>query len=377
MRFFLLLLGIPLAVLTGCTEEGRAARGQDGDITIPVVRLSLTDTIVQQEYVADIQASRNVEIRAKVPGFIKDILVDEGRDVKKGQLLFTIDDAEYRTQLSKAEAALLNAKAEAAAAKLERDRIRLLVDKNIISKTEYELANARLRAAEAKVAEAESMEEIAKIRLSYTSIRSPFDGVIDRIPEKPGSLVDQGALLTTLSDLEKVYAYFSVSEDEYLRYLRQKKAGKLNGYDDIRLILADGSAYPFHGKVEATESEFDKHTGSIAFRATFVNPDRLLKHGASGKVLLETAISNALMIPQKAVMEIQDKSFVFVVDANNTVKMKSFDPKVKLNEFVVVQSGLSDHDTIVYEGILNIRDGSKIKPEYVQLDGLKPVGYRQ
>lgn len=375
MTRYLLFAGLAI-YLTACS--GTEELSIKEEITsIPVVKLEPTDTTVLQQYVADIQASKNVEIRAKVQGFIEEILVDEGQEVKKGQPLFTINNAEFKTECSKAEAALSNAVAEAKAAELELNRIKLLVDKKIISKTEYELAEAKLKSAEARVAEARSVEQNSRILLSYTYIRSPFNGIIDRIPLKLGSLVDEGTLLTTISDLQTMYAYFSVSENEYLRYLRAKKANNLSGYDDIKLLLADGSEFPFRGKVETMESVIDSHTGSIAFRATFPNPDKMLKHGASGKILLESSMTAALMIPQKAVMEIQDKSFVYVVEKDNKVKMRSFVPKTKINEYIVVQSGLSENDTIVYEGIQSIRDGAEIKPEYVDPENITSVSLRQ
>lgn len=364
MKIFVMSACLSGIVFSGCAEN-KIAEKRETTVTIPVVKLAATDTTLQHEYVADIQASRNVEIRAKVQGFIERILVDEGQEVKKGQPLFTINDAEFQTAVSKARAALSNALAEEKAAELELNRIKRLVDKNIISKTEYELATAKLKSAQSRVAAALSEEETARIRLSYTYIRSPFNGVIDRIPLKIGSLVDEGTLLTTISDLEKMYAYFPVSENEYLRYLRAKNEGRLNGYDKITLVLSDGTIFPYKGKVETTESEIDKHTGSISFRATFPNPDKILKHGASGKILLQSSMERALIIPQKSIMEIQDKNFVFVVDDNNKVTMKSFVPMAKINEFVVVQSGLSENDTIVYEGIQSIRDGATITPRYV------------
>lgn len=376
MKIFLPSFIFAVAI-TACKTDKATDLPQTAEIAIPVVRLAPTDTIIFQEYVADIQASKNVEIRAKIQGFIEEILVDEGQEVRKGQPLFRLNSAEYENECAKARANLANARAEAKAAELELKRVKVLVDKQVISKSELELAEARHRSAEARVAEAESVEQNAHIRLSYTFIRSPFNGVIDRIPQKPGSLVDEGTLLTTISDLQQIYAYFSVSENEYLQYLRSKKSNQLTGYDHITLLLADGSKFPYTGRVETMESEFNRQTGSIAFRATFPNPDKILKHGASGKILLQTSMNDALMIPQKAVMEIQDKSFVFVVDKNNKVSMKSFHPKTKIDEYVVVQSGLTEHETIVYEGVQNIRDGSVIRPQYVMLDSLTSLTYRQ
>ncbi len=377
MKHFLwTVIIISQALFISCSNSSATQTAEEPTQFIPVVRIQPTDTTVYHEYVADIQASKNVEIRARVQGFIEEILVDEGQEVSKGQPLFRLSNDEFETEVSKATAALANAKAEARAAELELKRVKLLVAKNIVSQPEAELAEARLKSAQARVEEAESMEENARIRLQYTFIRSPFSGVIDRIPQKPGSLVDEGTLLTTISDLQNVYAYFSVSENEYLSYLRAKKSGALTAYDNIRLVLADGSEFPYTGRVETMETEFNNATGSIAFRATFPNPDKMLKHGASGKILLRNAMNNALIIPQKAVMEIQDKSFVYVVDTSNTVRMKSFDPKTRINEYVVVQSGLTANEAIVYEGIQNIREGAVINPKYITLDTLS-ITYRQ
>lgn len=370
--FFYVSLGSIL--ISACNVEGKSDNLSNESTLIPVVKLEAVDTIVQREYVADIQASKNVEIRAKIQGFIENILVDEGQEVKKGQPLFILNDEELQSDVTRANAVLSNAKAEAKAAELELNRIKILVDKNIISKTEYELAQAKLKSAEARVEEAASAYENAKIRLSYAYIRSPFNGIIDRIPMKRGSLVDEGTLLTTISDLQTIYAYFSVSENEYLRFIRAKQEGHSSDYENIKLLLSDGSPFPHVGKIETMESEFDNSTGSIAFRATFPNPEKILKHGASGKIILNSPMPDALIIPQKAVMEIQDKSFVFVVSNNNTVKMKSFSPRTRMNEYIVVQSGLTEEDTIVYEGIQSIRDGEKINPQYLDLDSLPSLG---
>jgi len=378
MKYSLLVfIAVSMALLVSCSASKSEENAVPQVAAIPVVKLEPTDTVIYQEYVADIQASKNVEIRAKVQGFIEEILVDEGQEVQKGQPLFRLSSAEFENECSKAAANLANAVAEAKAAELELNRIKMLVTKEIISQPEADLAEARLKSAQAKVAEARSIEESARIRLSYTFIRSPFDGVIDRIPQKRGSLVDEGTLLTTISDLHNMYAYFSVSENEYLRYLRSKQHDRNTAYDDIRLVLADSWEFPYRGRVEAMESEFNSNTGSIAFRPTIPNPEKILKHGASGRILLKTAMNNALIIPQKAVMEIQDKSFVYVVDNNNTVKMKSFSPRTRINEYIVVQSGLEADDAIVYEGIQNIREGSVIQPKYIMLDSLSALSYRQ
>lgn len=328
------------------------------------------------EYVASIQASRNVEIRAKITGFIEDILVDEGMEVRKGQLLFTLNNAEYKTGVTRAEAALAQAEAEALAAELELGRTGQLVEKQIVSKTEWELAQARLRAAEAKVREARSALETARILLSYTYIRSPFNGIIDRIPFKIGSLVNEGNLLTTISDIREVYAYFAVSESQYLSYLRAQRDGRFSYYDKVSLLLADGSHFPYTGKIETMESEFDHKTGSISFRASFPNPDKILKHGASGKVLLSAPLQEAVIIPQKAVVEIQDRNFVYVLDKNNVVRMRAVEPHMRMDTSIVLRSGLHPGELIVYEGVQSLRDGSVIHPRMINADSLPSITFR-
>ncbi|MBG9376423.1 efflux RND transporter periplasmic adaptor subunit [Panacibacter sp. DH6] len=337
---------------------------------LPVIQLATLDTSIQNGYVADIQAVQNVEIRSKVQGYLEKIFVDEGKEVKKGQPLFKLNDQQFQLQVNKAKAGVANAQAEVNAAELEIKRIQLLVDKKIISKTELELAQSKLKGAQARLSEAKAYEADASLRLSYTMIRAPFTGVLDRIPLKLGSLVDEGTLLTTVSDLSEVVAYFNVSENEYLDYKRKLQNKDLTPYNNVKLVLADGTIYSSPGKVETLEGEFDQGTGSIAFRARFPNPDMLLKHGSSGKVSLTTRVQNALLVPQKAVFDIQDKNYVFIMGADSTVKMKTFTPGTRVNEYFLVKSGLSAGDKIVYEGVQNIKDGMRIQPRMVQTDSL-------
>jgi len=370
----LTLLPAALGVwLSGCAAKGdvpeaSAQAAPEEQPTLPVTQLVTRDTVLFRKYVADIEALRNVEVRSRVHGFLKKIHVDEGRPVKKGQLLFSIDDESYRTQLAKVKAALASAEAEARVAELEVSQVRLLVEKNIISKTELAVAESKLQAARAEVEQARSAQADAALSLSYTQVRAPFDGIIDRIPLKAGSLVDNGTLLTTVSDIESVYAYFKVSEGEYLNYRkhRQQHAGNT----PVELMLADGTAYPHPGQIETVESEFDANTGSIAFRARFANPDHLLKHGATGRVRLASAVDDVVLLPQKAVFELQDKNYVFVVDGQNRLRQTHFVPQTRLGHVYLVQSGLKPGDKIVYEGVQEARDGMRIRPQLVSMDSL-------
>ncbi|HEV7330532.1 MAG TPA: efflux RND transporter periplasmic adaptor subunit [Flavisolibacter sp.] len=350
--------------IAGCASN--AKENETPTLTeVPVIKLQETDTSFHLDYVADIQAVKNVEIRARIDGFLDKIYVDEGSTVRKGQLLFRISNQELFNELAKAKASVQSARAAAKITELEMQRVKVLVEKKIIAKSELDLAVARLEDANAKIAQAVAEVADAQTKLSYLSVRSPFNGVIDRIPMKPGSLITDGSLLTTLSDNNQMYAYFDVSENEYLQHKKASSA-RLKENGAAALVLSDGTRYPHKGFIETQEAEFSDNTGSIAFRAKFPNPEAMLKHGASGKVQLVTALQQKLLVPQKAVLEIQDKSFVFVVGADNTVKMKSFTPNLRIADYFVVEDGLKPGDVIVYEGVQNIRDGAPVKPRFQQ-----------
>ncbi|MBN9298363.1 MAG: efflux RND transporter periplasmic adaptor subunit [Filimonas sp.] len=366
MRSQFYLIAVALLLLQACTN-GKSSENKDKLVQeFPVVQLSLQDTQLHKTYVTSIAAKQNVEIRAKVSGFLEKIFVDEGKEVSKGQLLFQLNDKEYQIELAKARASLASAMAEANAAELELERVKLLVSKNVIAKTEQQLAQAKVKAAQARISEAKATEQDVETRLSYTFIRAPFSGIIDRLPLKLGSLVEQGTLLTTISDLSAVYGYFNVSEIEYLHFTGKKGKDSSNQFSNIQLTLADGTPYPHKGKIETVEGEFDQNTGSIAFRATFPNPKKLLKHGATGSIQLTTPKSNSILVPQKAVFEIQDKNYVFVVDDKNIARMKNFEPEARVGNYYLVKEGLSEKDKIVYEGIQSIRDGEAIKPKMTE-----------
>ena len=214
--------------------------------------------------------------------------------------------------------------------------------------------------AQAKLDQEKAEMSLAKLHLSFTDIRAPFDGTIDRIPKKLGSLIDEGELLTSLSDNSQMFAYFNVSEPEYLEY---KANGKGTG-SKVNLLLANNRPLKYTGVVETIESEFDNETGNIAFRARFPNPDRLLKHGETGKVLMTVPVHQALIIPQKATYEIQDKKFVFVIDKNNVVKSRSITITGELADLYVVASGLAEDDRILLEGVQKVKEDDKIAFEF-------------
>lgn len=345
-RIALFISLIALVLHTGCDPKKKETK-ETGKFT--VTSPLIADTFFTKEYVSQIQSIRDIEVRAQEKGYLESIHVDEGQYVKAGQLLFKIMPKIYEADLLKAQAAVKESE-------LEMMNTKTLADKNIVSKTELAMAQAKLDEAKADLA-------LAQVHLSLTEIKAPFDGTIDRIRFKQGSLIDEGTLLTTLSDNKNVYAYFNVSESEYLDL---KTKADPHEMQKVTLLLANGQSHKYKGTVETVESEFDNSTGNIAFRAKFPNPDLLLKNGETGKVQLTVPVTHALIIPQKATYELQDKIYVFVVDNNYAVKSKQITIKKTLPDLYVVDTGLSDSDKILLEGVQNVKDDDKIEYKYVE-----------
>ena len=346
MNKIVTLLGLcAILCYTGCKAK-KEEKEEAGKYT--VTSPLKVDTSFTKNYVAQIKSIRNIEIRAQEKGFLENIYVDEGQYVKAGQLLFRIMPKVY-------EAELLKAEAEAKEAEIELDNTKILADKNVVSKNELAMAKAKLDQANAEVT-------LAKVHLSFTEIRAPFDGTIDRLPLKQGSLVDESELLTTLSDNSQMFAYFNVSEPEYLEY---KAHLKNSSNTSVGLLLANNQPLLHKGVVETIESEFNSETGNIAFRAKFPNPEGLLKHGETGKVQMIVPLSNALVIPQKATYEIQDKVYVFVVDKNGIVKSRNITITGEMPDLYVVSNGLEENDKILLEGVQNVKDDNKIQAVFM------------
>ncbi len=346
MKKNLFTLGLVFYVTFSACTVKKEEKTETGKYTVtsPV----LMDTSFTKEYVAQIQSLQNIEIRAKVKGFIETINVDEGQVVKKGQLLFTIRPREYEAELAKAQA-------QVKTAELEMQNVKTLADKGIVSKNELALSVAKLNEVKAESA-------MAELYVSYTKITAPFDGIIDRIKFKAGSLIDEGSLLTTLSNNKEVYAYFNVTEQEYLDFKTQASSKSKMA---AKLLLANNQPHKYKGAIETIEGEFDNNTGTIAFRAKFPNPELLLKHGETGKVQLTVDLKNALIIPQKATFEVQDKMYVFVVDQNNVVKTRGIVIKQKISNIYIIESGIQPTDKILLEGIQSVKEDEKIESVFV------------
>lgn len=357
-------------LLVSCAQQKETKKDADKP-SVPVIELVRQDAEIDHDYAGHIEAVQNVEIRSRVAGYLENILVDEGQAVRRGQVLFQLNQAEYQVKAAEAQASLESATAQQQSAEVEMDRVKLLVDKNVISPSELKLALAKTATTQAAIDQAKAALANARLLVSLTSIRAPFDGVINRIPFKRGSLIEQGALLTIISDLSRMYVYVNISEKEYLAFAKKRRDPQQATVREVDLLLADGSPYPFKGKIETTETIFEASSGTIAFRASFANPNRLLRHGATGKIRLTTDVDDAVLVPQKAVFEVQDKNFVYVVDGGNKVRVRPFVVQSRLNQLYVVKSGLHVGDRVVYEGIQQLRDGMSITPRPMPPDSVR------
>ncbi|TDD93681.1 efflux RND transporter periplasmic adaptor subunit [Flavobacterium cellulosilyticum] len=329
-------------------------------IKYAVTNPMIIDTSFTKQYVSQIKSVRNIEIRSQEKGFLQNIYVEEGQSVKAGQIMF-------RVMSNFQEADLLKTQAEVKAAEIELQNTKILADKNIVSKNELAMALTKLQGAKAEVTS-------AKLHLSYTVIKAPFSGTIDRIPKKLGSLIEEGELLTSLSDNSGVYAYFNLSEPEYLNYQMHVKD---RADKKVSLLLANNETYKDKGIVELVEGEFDSETGNIAFRARFPNPDKLLRNGETGSVIMTNPIKNALVIPQKTTYEIQDRKYVFVIDKNNVVKEREIKIIGEMPDIYIVKSGINENDKILLEGVQKVKDNDKIEVDYQKPEVvLKHLSYK-
>src|SRR5690606_7132224 len=305
------------------------------------------DTLVYQQYVCQIQSIQHIEIRALERGYLQNIYVDEGQAVKKSQLMFQIMPMIYEAELQKA-------KAEVSFAEIEYQNTKSLADSSIVSPNELALANARLNKAKAEYS-------LAQAHLDFTKIRAPFDGMMNRFHVRLGSLVDEGELLTELSDNSKMWVYFNVPEAEYLDYITRVKSDSLL---KVKLQMANNQLFKQDGVVETIEADFNNETGNIAFRATFPNPDKILRHGETGNILMPVFLKDVLLIPQKATFEILDKKYVYVVDANNVVKSRHIKVGTEMPHLYVVTEGLKEGDKILVEGLRKVKNNQKIHFEF-------------
>lgn len=326
----------------------------------PVASAEVAEAVVAREYVAEIRAVRYAEVRARVRGIVEEVAVDEGQHVEAGQRLFSIGARHLKQDLAAARAAAAATRAELQAARLEQENTQLLFDKNVVSAAPLGQVKARAEALEAKLQELKAGAGRAKVDMGYASVAAPFSGTINRIPNRAGSAVDEEELLTTIADTSEVYAYFHISERDYLRHEAEFQ-GDPSPAIGLKLELADGTRFPGRGVIDAVANEVERETGTITVRARFDNENGMLKHGSSAKVVLETTIPNAIVVPQASTFEIQGDVFVYAVDDHSLVHARKIVPRARLGRHFVVESGLTASDRYVTQGVQKLRDGTQIE----------------
>ncbi|TWU10964.1 putative efflux pump periplasmic linker TtgA precursor [Allorhodopirellula heiligendammensis] len=332
----------------GTGEGEHAEGGEEGEIEHKIVVTSpvLEDVVSTQEYVCQVHAWRHIEVCALEGGYLESIDVKEGQLVQKGDRMFKILPILY-------EAKLAADKAHAELMRIKRDNTKRLFEKNIVAKPEVDLANAELATAEAEVM-------LAQAEMDFADIKAPFNGIVDRQLFQPGSLIDDGDVLTTLSDNSLLWVYFNVPERNYLAYQADAEKDQLK----VNLRLANGEMYPREGKIGAIEADFNNETGNISFRADFESPDRVLRHGQTGTIILSRVVDDAVVIPQRATYEILAKKYAFVVDEDNVVHQRDITIASEKDDIYLIKDGLDINDKIIFEGIRQVRDGEKIEYEY-------------
>ncbi len=345
MRRVFLLIGLGALMLHSSCESKNHEKAEETKflVTSPIKK----DTLVTRDYVCQIHSIQHIELRALEKGYLEKIYVDEGQRVKKGQMMFQIMPMLYNAEKQKAEA-------EAKFAEIEYQNAKSLAEKNIISENELALVKAKYDKAKAELS-------LAQVHLGFTEIHAPFDGIMDRFQVRQGSLLDEGDLLTTLSDNSEMWVYFNVPEAEYLNYMSSKHSDSTM---KVKLLMANNKLFKHTGEVRTIEADFNNETGNIAFRATFPSPEGLLRHGETGSVKIETQLKDALLIPQKSTFEVLDKVYVFVIDKDNIVRTRHIVIGEELPHLFEVRKGLKEGDKILLEGIRKVKAGEKIQYEF-------------
>ncbi len=351
--------------LASCKEAPQQA-AQQSALPFKVSAVTPKSVTSYTAYPTTIQGAINSEVRAKVSGYIQKVLVDEGQKVRKGQPLFKL---ETQSLSQDAEAA----KARVNVAKVEVEKLKPLVEKNIISAVQLQTAKANL-------AQAESNYNSIVANIGYATVSSPVDGYVGAIPYREGSLVSatSPSPLTTVASIDKMYAFFSMNETDYLNFL-QKTEGKslkdkINNFPKVQLILANGETYEQQGTIETVTGQIDAKTGTVSFRATFDNPNTLLANGSSGTLKIPTVYENAIVVPQSATYEQQGQIYVYTVGENNTAVATLITIKDKTDYLYIVDSGLKQGDLAVMQGVGKLRNNMPIQPQEVAFDSIvKPI----
>ena len=352
-------------MLTSCGSKSNKMGEASNDFAVETIQTTTAD--LKTSYPATIKGMQDIEIRPKVSGYLVKLLVDEGATVRKGQPLFLIDSEQYRATVKAAKAQIRVCRANIATQKLTVDNKRMLFKQNIISSYDLKMAENTLASYEAQLASAEAQLQSAQDNLRWCTVTSPADGVVGSIPYRVGSLVSgqSAEALTTVSNISKMYVYFSMTEKQLLALTRE--AGGVNAaikkMPAVSLVLSDGTTYSQSGTISTVSGVIDPSTGSVQMRATFDNAQHILRSGGTGSILIPTHASDAIMVPQSATFDVQDKKFVYVVNADKSVATREITVLPQNNgQTYVVASGLRAGERIVVDGVNQLKNGQKINP---------------
>lgn len=352
-------------MLTSCGSKSNKMGEASNDFAVETIQTTTAD--LKTSYPATIKGMQDIEIRPKVSGYLVKLLVDEGATVRKGQPLFLIDSEQYRATVKAAKAQIRVCRANIATQKLTVDNKRMLFKQNIISSYDLKMAENTLASYEAQLAAAEAQLQSAQDNLRWCTVTSPADGVVGSIPYRVGSLVSgqSAEALTTVSNISKMYVYFSMTEKQLLALTRE--AGGVNAaikkMPAVSLVLSDGTTYSQSGTISTVSGVIDPSTGSVQMRATFDNAQHILRSGGTGSILIPTHASDAIMVPQSATFDVQDKKFVYVVNADKTVATREITVLPQNNgQTYIVASGLRAGERIVVDGVNQLKNGQKINP---------------
>lgn len=362
MKQFIIMAVAVLTLFTACKEQKQGAGEKYKVLTVEPKDQTLTT-----DYTAALRGRQFVEVRPQVSGIITEIRIDEGDAVRKGQTLFVIDQVPYKAALETAVANVRSAEAKLATAQLSAESKEALYKERVVSEFDLQTAQNELAEAQAALAQAKAQEVNARNDLSYTEVKSPVDGVASMIPYRVGALVNSSIAepLVTVSDDTEVYAYFSMSENQILDLLQQygslQKAKEQ--MPEVSLLMSNGTAYKQTGRIDAISGTVDDGTGAVSLRATFANPDGLLRNGGSGSVVVPTVYKNSLVIPQSATYELQNRIFVWKVVDGKTQSAPITVYKYNDGQNYIVLSGLTAGDIIVAEGAGLLREGIAVDVE--------------
>ncbi len=342
LKYPVLLLTLSLiAGLTSCDSDHHKGEEHIYKVTHPWKQ----DMNIGKQYVAQIHAIQHIELRAYERGYLQKVYVDEGQKIEKGQKMFQLMPLLMEAEYEKS-------KAEFDVAKIEYENTKNLAKRKVVSANELALSKARLNKAKAEL-------KLAQTHLDFTTIKAPFDGIMDRFHVRLGSLVEEGELLSSLADNSQMWVYFNVSETDYLNFMGNKQDKRSL---PVKLMLANGKEFEYKGKIDTIEADFNNETGNVAFRASFPNPDGLLRHGETGTVVLEEPIAGALVVPQKATFEVLDKKYVYVVGNDHVVHAKEVVvSEDDVSHLFIVNSGISEKDIIIIDGLKKVRSGDKVE----------------